>query len=471
MKFREAIDGIEGLRLLYDITPVVSPLGRAAILESEFIHDSAELDRGLQEVETAVKMLSRQELSPTVERLSRALMQARDISSTLTRLEGNVTLDDVELFEVKGLAITAEEVRAALAGTPLESVGSVVPPELQEVVEELDPEHTGSRHFHIYNAYSDELAARRRELEDVRRRHLTESEIKLLTDCIELENKIRARLSALLYCYVPSLMTALECLRRLDLLMAKARLAIDLNLSRPRIESDGTLLSYEGLRYLPVERMLEGLKRKFQPVDITLREGTTLITGANMGGKTITLRSVAMAQAMAQFGYYVPARKAILTPVYRIQLSMGDRQSVLTGLSSFGAEIIKIDEIVKFSRLGNRYLNLIDEPARTTNPEEGRAIVEAVVELLGDAESFSLITTHYSGVEGAGRRYRVKGLREGAIPAHISPSRLGEIMDYTLELHDDTDVGRDALRIARMLSISPAFARSIESHLSPPLQS
>lgn len=463
MRFKDAIEKIEGLRLLYDITPVVSPLGRIAILESKFITDPLMLQKELQMVEIALSMLEDQKYDLAFEKIERALMHARDIFSSLRRLEDGAILDDVELFEVKGLAMTSEEVRKALLDTPLGNVETVMPPELEEVVELLDPEHTGSRHFHIYTAYSRHLMYKRRELEDVQKHDMPESLSQVMAECIQLENAVRKSLSMKLFMEAGLLLQAIECVKCLDFLLARARLARTLRLVRPVISSND--ISYLGLRFLPVERMLEALGKSFQPVDIRLEEGVTMITGANMGGKTITLRSVAMAQAMAQFGYFVPALKARISPVDGIQLSMGDGQSAMAGLSSFGAEIVRIDDIIRHSFHALRYLNLIDEPARTTNPEEGRAIVNALVELLGRVKSYSLVTTHYSGIEVIGRRYRVKGLREGTIPARITPSSLGEMMDYGLESHDGSDVSREALRIARMLSIDPKFASAIEGQL------
>lgn len=464
MKFRDAIDKIEGLRLICDITPVVSPMGRGAILDSEFITDSHRLEAEFHEVATVMSALSEPYFTPDLGRLERALMTARDISSSLNRLDEYAILDDVELFEVKALAFTAMEVRDILAGSPLKGLDSATPPDLNEVVTLLDPEHTGSRHFHIYSAYSADLARKRRKLENVQKEGHEESLAKVMAECIELEAGIRKDLAKSLRNRSRALHEALAALRRLDLLIAKARLAMESRLVRPEISSHE--MSYTGLRYIPTEMKLTADGKTFQPVDIIIDEGVTVITGANMGGKTVTLKSVALAQAMAQFGYFVAADKATVAPVADILLSIGDAQSALTGLSSFGAEITRIDEIISRSMLAQKYLNLIDEPARSTNPEEGRAIVNALVELLGRLHSYSLVTTHYSGIEVGGRRYRVKGLREDAVPSRLSPRQLGDMMDYSLEPHDSSDVSRDALRIARMLCISPKFAQAIEYHLT-----
>ncbi len=66
------------------------------------------------------------------------------------------------------------------------------------------------------------------------------------------------------------------------------------------------------------------------------------------------------------------------------------------GLSSFAAEMRNIDAIVKASRKEKRFLALVDEPARTTNPTEGTALVSALVKLLQDKEMSLVIVTHYN---------------------------------------------------------------------------
>ena len=280
-----------------------------------------------------------------------------------------------------------------------------------------------------------------------------------------IEEEVREELGRLLRPYSESIMAALTAIGRLDLLLAKASLALSLGLSRPRLTSGAT--AYKGLVYLPVERMLNERGKEFQSVDISLRRGVTLITGANMGGKTVTLKSVALAQAMVQFGMYAPARRAEVNPVASIEVSMGDAQSEAEGLSSFGAEIVRLDSIIRKAAAGEKMLVLIDEPARNTNPEEGEAIVNALVGLLNDRDCFSLITTHYGNIRSMCRRLKVRGLREiVAEGQHVRPGMLQRWMDYSLLPADGLPPAHEACRIARLLGIDDTFATAIEKNIT-----
>ncbi len=99
-----------------------------------------------------------------------------------------------------------------------------------------------------------------------------------------------------------------------------------------------------------------------------------------MGGKTVTLRLVGMLSAMAQMGLYVPAEAMEFSMRDFIFISMGDAQDADMGLSTFGAEIVKISDVVE--RADKDGLILIDELARGTNPKEGYAISKAIINYL-----------------------------------------------------------------------------------------
>ena len=91
---------------------------------------------------------------------------------------------------------------------------------------------------------------------------------------------------------------------------------------------------FEGLFHPQIREILEQEGRAFQAVDLKLEKGTTVITGANMAGKTVLLKSVQLAQYLMQFGFYVPARRAGMPLVEQVLTSIGDDQDELNGLSS-----------------------------------------------------------------------------------------------------------------------------------------
>ena len=463
MKFREAIEKIEGLRFIAGKMDLLSGPGRTALLETEFTSDIPILEREFDNLEKATAFVADPLNTQTLAAISCMLMQAKDIKGTCGRLAAGKVLEDTELFEIKSLGIVTKQLRPLIADSALSETGINQLPDLSEVVKILDPENTGNAYFHIYDAYSPEL----RELRAQLRKLQAETDIHngecdaVMGKCLDMEALIREKLSDRLAPFADTLKEALQTIARIDILIAKARLVPLLRLCRPYFNK--TFIQYRKLRYLPAEEMLERKKKAFQPVDINIIRGVTLITGTNMGGKTLTLKSVALAQALAQFGFYVPASEAAVVPVEYIEVMTGDSQSVAGGLSSFGAEILLLDRIILRAMKGDKMMVLVDEPARTTNPEEGKAIVEALVEILQSADSFSLITSHYGNIKGNCRRLKVKGLKETDDAGHLlTPGSLQHYMDYSLISDEDGEMTREAIRIGRLLGISNEFASKIE---------
>ena len=194
-----------------------------------------------------------------------------------------------------------------------------------------------------------------------------------------------------------------------------------------------------------VQAILRAKGREFQRVDFDYRAGIpATVIGANMGGKTVALKTMCLIQYLYQFGFAVPAASATLTPFDEIRFCIGDEQSEKTGLSSFAAEMQRIDRAIAAVEQGSRVLVLVDEPARTTNPVEGTALVEALLVRLADRPNLALVmTTHYT-VAHKGQCWRVRGL---------VPGTKGRSMDYRLEKTSSHEVPHEALNIARELGI------------------
>jgi DNA mismatch repair ATPase MutS len=182
-----------------------------------------------------------------------------------------------------------------------------------------------------------------------------------------------------------------------------------------------------------------------------------------MGGKTVRLKLIGMLQAMAQLGLYVPAESFKTCIMDFIYFSIGDMQSIDSGLSTFGGEISGMIDIMNCSK--HRGLILVDELARGTNPEEGYAISRAIVRYLKDRSSITLFTTHFSGIthEEGIEHLRVKGLKrldfnglERELESQkVSMEHVQDYMDYTLErVEEENDVPRDAINIARLMGLN-----------------
>ena len=259
---------------------------------------------------------------------------------------------------------------------------------------------------------------------------------------------------------------------KLDLVLAKAKLAIDMDAAKPVI-LDEHIISIKRGRHPKIEDLLRERGLFFTPISINLKEGVACITGANMGGKTISLKLVGLLSAMAHYGLYVPAEEMELGLSLYIKSSIGDMQSTDSGLSTFGGEVQVVSDAMK--RSDEQGLILIDELARGTNPEEGYAISKAIAIYLMDKPAISLITTHYDNVadiEGI-QHLQVVGLSEldvETLSEEISEGDgmciINKYMDYRLKVVDKTTgIPRDAINIARIMGLRPEILKIAEEIL------
>ena len=172
-----------------------------------------------------------------------------------------------------------------------------------------------------------------------------------------------------------------------------------------------------------------------------------------MGGKSVVLKSVALCQYLCQYGFGIPAVQARIALKDEIHFCIGDHQSVTEGLSSFAAEMKMTDGLIRASRRGVRLLALLDEPARTTNPTEGTALVSALLQVLCRRGVSLLMATHYVVVGDHNCRcLKVKGFAQGK-------------MDYSLIEVGNGEVPLEALRVAEQLGVDSEWIAAARSCL------
>lgn len=446
MKIKDLIKQDAGFQYIIDSMEFMSAAGRRKALNTEFTSDSNALRAEWKRLGDAVEVTLKYKYKKPYIDLRHCLMQLHDLQGTLASLANHTSLNEVELFEIKNLALLCRTSQTAIADIGLNN--DLPLPCLDEVFALLDPDHTGIANFYIYDSYDERLTPLRRELNALQ---TTEGDPMRISELLTLQNEIQdavcTRLSDQLTTWSESLVTAMEQMAYADFLLAKADLVIRWNLTQPEI---GQSIDYKNLFNPRLKEHNEKTHLRYQPVDIAVHRGVCLITGANMAGKTVLLKSVGTAQIMAQCGVFVPAEKATIKLVDEVVTSIGDEQDEMNGLSSYASEIIKISNIVSRSRK-EVLLILIDEPARTTNPVEGKALVQAIVTLLEQMPSVTLITTHYSGLGTTCRHLRVKGFVEDMSDLPLTPKTINHFIDYSLTEDQSDNVPHEALRIATIL--------------------
>lgn len=360
------------------------------------------------------------------------LQGVKDIRTTIKNLRQQSTLDDIELFEVKHLAILSTQVAQLLAEHGMGDAARI--PDLNDVITILDPDGLKMASFYIYDSYCAELQQLRKLM-----REQPQQQEELLVEAAEIEESVRRDLTLKLHSHVDAIESALVALATVDINLARARQVVEMQLCIPSISADGSS-HYTAMFHPQVKAALARRGKAFQPVDIAFDTSPTLITGANMGGKTVVLKTITLCQLLFQFGFGVPASEACIAIKDEIYFCIGDEQSIERGLSSFAAEMKNIDAVIKASRTDRKILALIDEPARTTNPTEGTALVQALLKVLLSRHMSLVMTTHYDIEPGSAHCLRVKGFADGS-------------MDYSLVEVAGGEVPHEALTIAHSLGI------------------
>lgn len=298
----------------------------------------------------------------------------------------------------------------------------------------------------------------------------------LMSKIEDEELNVRERLSKEISKYEKVLLENCSRIGRLDITLSKALYAEKHNCVMPEI-ADEHILEFEDGRNLQLEEALAARSGgEYCPVSMSLADGVTCITGANMGGKTISLKLAGMVSILTQYGFFVPCKKAKVGLSNYMQILIGDSQSIERGLSSFGSEMEELKEILDKSK--ERSLLLIDEIASGTNPAEGLALTRSLVDYLKQHPYITLMTTHFDsvtedkdvknlqvmGLAGVDFDRLDKELRYAKKKDRINI--ISKYMDYRLAVVDDAaEIPRDALNIAKMLGIDKDIIEKAKDYI------
>lgn len=460
VKIKDITSIEQGFRYMVDNLEIQSAPGRRMLLNTAFCINPSQLQDYFDHIEQCLHWINSAS-STQLQQIQVKLSQVNDIERTLANLANAATLDDIELFEIKQFSLLALDVNELLVEIKYSLPFDI--PDLTDAFRILDPENQRIPHFYIYPTYDTELAHLRRKME-LKSPEDKEEWAELFSRCAEKEDQIRQQLSHQLVEHASSLLLAFNALAQLDILLAKTLLALKFNLCKPKIDSTST--AYFGLINPWVQSLLATESKEFQALSIELKAAPCLITGANMGGKTVLLKTLATAQYLFQFGFFIPAQKAQIMPVEEVVCSMGDQQSTVQGLSSFAAEMLVIDKMIRLASSSKHILALIDEPARTTNPSEGKALVQAILDELNSLKIISVVTTHYSIPDSGIDRWQVKGLKIDQLPADLKPADLTLYMDYTLIKPSGDNMPAEGLKVASLLGVNKHLLERAKQYLN-----
>ena len=418
-------------------------------------------------------------------RIERRLLGLKDIRGSVGSID-SLSLNDIELFELKRfllqLELIADDFSEMDSTCQLKNI-DIAP--FTEALEVLDPDGMKTQTFMLSSSLSEELCAIRREKKDIeillRKEMDQERRATLLRERARItamedaeETRLRAMLCEKLLPYKQGLLNVIDALGSLDFTLARARLALRYGCCCPSISQGGLELS--GMINPAIQDALEKRGKRFTPVSMQARHGVTVITGANMGGKTVALNTVALNVLCVHCAIFPFARHAQVPLFDRLYLIAEDMQDSSKGLSSFGAEMMRLDAALLDIKKHDASLLLIDELARGTNPDEGACIVKGVVNMLKTMSVISVLTTHYDNVACyADAHYQVKGLcgvDMQALTAQIAKKRsasvelIEEYMNYgIIRVDTASEVPKDALRICELLGIDKELLIYVKKYI------
>ena len=214
----------------------------------------------------------------------------------------------------------------------------------------------------------------------------------LIDEKSEIE-RILSGLTAMIAPFADEIHISCNVMGALDVIFARAIMARDQRAVRPKLNETGYIRVIRGRHPLIP-------KDKVVPVDIWLGETfrTLIITGPNTGGKTVTLKTVGLFALMAMSGMFVPADEGTEISTFdSVFADIGDEQSIEQSLSTFSSHMTNTVRIL--AEAGERSLVLLDELGAGTDPVEGAALAQAILEHLYDGKTLTVATTHYSEIK------------------------------------------------------------------------
>jgi len=413
--------------------------------------------------------------------MRRTLMRFKNIANILKKMSISY-LHEIEFFELKSFLLNLSKLSSEFSVLNADAnFLDVRIEDMEEALDILDPEKKRLIPFYLSEQYSKELFDVRSEktrIEGLMHSEMDRvalEELKIQRTVIvakeeEAETAVKISLTEKLRPFLPLFEKNMDSIGKLDLTIQKALLAKKYNAVCPEI-NDGKM-ELEDMVNPAIDDVLKQQGKAFVPVSITMFQGTTLLTGANMGGKSVAVKTAVLNICLCHMGFFIFAKRAKIPMFDGVYLISEDLQSVSRGLSTFGAEILYLNNIVKKAKCAYLFIAL-DEFARGTNPEEGAIIVRAVARYLNKLKSITIMTTHYDKIAEEGfNQYQIAGLAdidfaklsEKIVKAtESSVDLISKHMDYRLLKVDGSCAPpHDALNICRLLALDGDILDMIE---------
>ena len=238
---------------------------------------------------------------------------------------------------------------------------------------------------------------------------LIEQKGKFQSQITAIEFQILGMLTAEVFENLPTIKQNMQIIIAIDVILARAKYSLIVAGVRPDLNAENRLI---------LNCMRHPLLTNPIPLSVKIGQPTRglIITGPNAGGKTITIKTIALSVLMAELGLFLPAKRCDIPICDHVFSLIGDQQDIDNSLSTFSGEMVKIAQIVKQAQKYS--LIVLDELGSGTDPNEGSALAVAVLQELQLRGCLVIATTHYSTIKD----FSVK-----------SPAFMTASMDFDLE--------------------------------------
>ena len=270
----------------------------------------------------------------------------------------------------------------------------------------------------------------------------------------EIERVLR-ELSAAVGAERESIVAGVEGMADLDVALALAHYAESLDAERPGLDpADG--FDLREARH----PLLEG---DVVPIDLRLEPDgrdpyrAIVITGPNTGGKTVALKTIGLLHCMAASGMHLPVKTGTTVAVYAGLLAdIGDEQSIQQSLSTFSSHLRNL--VAMLEAAGPHTLVLADELGAGTDPAEGAALAQAIVERLLESGAAVVVTTHHPDLKAFAVEHPLA--RNASVEFHVATLR------PTYRVILGIPGKSNALEIAERLGLAPDVVERARRHLT-----
>jgi len=251
--------------------------------------------------------------------------------------------------------------------------------------------------------------------------------------------------------------TDMRVISHLDFLQAKTFLAMKLKASRPRIKPHGSLNIQSArhpllIHYLSYDEVV--------PIEIRVsdKNGVLLISGPNMGGKTVALKTAGLMVLMVQAGLFVPALPDSQFPIFQsLFTDIGDMQDLSQSLSTFASHLMRIKKIL--DEAGSDSFVLLDELGTGTDPDEGAALGQMILDELFARQAFTIATTHLTYL----KQVTMKNSEDMVASVQFDPSTGKPTYQLIYRQYGDSN----AFFIAQNMGIDPFYIDKARRYLNP----